>query len=661
MHARDGAVIGTLALVRRMPVGTREMPRHVRDAFIATEDRRFRTHGGVDWRGVARAAWVNVRHLGVREGASTITMQLARLMFLGGGARDESLARKLLEVRYAGLLEAALSKEQILTHYLNTVYLGDGAFGVEAASRSYFGHGIAKATRAEAALLAGLAQAPSSYSPRSHPDRAARRQREVLARLVRDSVIDSVTAARITLDDVRLVDGGTTTALVRAPASWATEAARATVDSLRRATALPAWATDDALTLRTTIDARAQRAAERAVARGAAALDHRRAPWETPDATRRTQGALVALDPATGAIRAIVGGRRLERAAFDRARRARRSVGSAFKPFVYAAAMADTMTPATMVADTPVELTVGNDIWRPTNFGDDYAGPITLRDALAQSANAAAVRVAQQVGIAQVRTMAQRAGITATLPNVPALALGAAQLTPLELTAAYAVFANGGQRVTPLLVTRIEDAFGRTLWEAPSSPPRPALDPREAFLVQSLMRSVVDEGTARAVRAAGRSWPVSGLVATPPHRSRMVHRAGAMPRPCGRRSCSRGGTPPNATPRGAPPQGSSGVASISPPGSWPMTGVARAASNGSRQAPPPRARATRATRSARWRMSSPRCRSPRCRVPSRCRHVRRARRTTGSARCPRCCVATDCPPAKSSRARQRISTGCVRR
>jgi penicillin-binding protein 1A len=495
-----------LTSLRRIPVQRADIARLTQIAVVAVEDRRFRAHHGVDWSGVGRATWANLRAFGVREGASTITMQLARLIFLGGGAGDASITRKLLEVRYAGLLEDALDKNTILTHYLNTVYLGDGAFGIEAASRSYFGHSAATATLAEAAMLAGLVQAPSAYSPRAHPERALRRRAVVLDRLAR---------ARATAQaPIELADADQRARSVRVLTSWASEAAHATVDSLRRAGALPAWADDDAITVHTTIQARAQRAAERAIARGAASLDARRPFWAAADDASRTQGALVALDPATGAIRAIVGGRRVERGGFDRARRAARPVGSAFKPFVYATALADTLTAATLVADTPIEVPVGREIWRPANFNDAYAGPITVREAVARSANAAAVRVAQQVGIDNVRRLALRAGITAPLPSVPALALGAAAMSPLELTAAYAVFANGGRRITPQLVTRIDDAFGRTLWSAPRTPSRPALDPRDAFLVQSLLRSVVDDGTARAVRQAGVRGPVAGKTGT---------------------------------------------------------------------------------------------------------------------------------------------------
>jgi penicillin-binding protein 1A len=348
VRAGDGKPIGTLATLRRTPVSLKQVSVLTQRTVLAVEDRRFREHHGVDWRGVARATWANVRALGVREGASTITMQVARLIFLGGGAADESFARKLLEVRYAYLLEAALTKDRILEHYLNTVYLGDGAFGVDAASRSYFGHDASKATVSEAAMLAGLAQAPSLYSPRAHPERAKRRREVVLARMLQQGLITPAVARAEAAAPLTIVSADDRSRGALVATSWAAEAARATVDSLRRSGALPAWATDDAITVHTTINARAQRAAERAVARGAAALDARRPSWVRDDAATRTQGALVALDPATGAVRAIVGGRQIERGGYDRARRAARPVGSAFKPFVYATALADTLTVASV-------------------------------------------------------------------------------------------------------------------------------------------------------------------------------------------------------------------------------------------------------------------------------------------------------------------------
>lgn len=511
--ARDSAFVSALSPVKRVNVPLSRVPRHLTAAFIAVEDRRFREHHGVDWYGVARAMVSNVRAGGVREGASTITMQLARNVFLGNRAAERSWGRKLLETRYAGLLEAALSKDEILERYLNAIYLGNGVYGVEAASQDLFGKTVSNVSLAEAAMLAGLPKAPSSYSPRNSRRRALARRNVVLDVLAREKVADAAqveTARRTALRVVRKEF-----VPPRAVDSWAVESARATLDSLRDAGVIPRALNDAQLRVWTTIDRRAQVAAERAIGAGAAAIDDDR-QWGGFDVrgANRTQGALVALDPATGAVRAIVGGRRVERKGFNRALRAQRQPGSTFKPFVYAAALQQGFTPASMVNDEPIEIETGRDVWRPANYGHEYYGRITMRDALNRSANAATVWVSREVGVQRIATLAHAQGINSDLPNVPALALGAASVTPLELTAAYAPFANGGTRVEPYLIERIEDPFGQILWQRPVSRPREVLKAADAFLVTSLLQSVVDRGTGRPVRDVGIRGPVAGKTGT---------------------------------------------------------------------------------------------------------------------------------------------------
>jgi len=514
LYAHDGTVVSGLAVVRRDNVPLTRVPAHVQAAFIAVEDRRFRTHHGVDWRGVARATVANVLAGGVREGASTITMQLARNVFLGNRAAERSWGRKLLEWRYAGLLEAALTKDEILERYLNAIYLGNGVYGVEGASRDLFGKSIGNVTLAEAALLAGLPKAPTTYSPRNARRKALARRAVVIGVLARDKVASPAALRTARNAPLRLARSEWTP--TRGADSWAVEAIRGTLDSLRALGIIPRALNDAQLRVYSTIDRRAQVAAERAVASGAAAIDQERdaSGFAVRGRGNRTEGALVALDPLTGAVRAIVGGRRVERRGFHRALRAQRQPGSTFKPFVYAAALRAGYTPATMVDDEPVEVSVGRDVWRPDNYGSEYAGRITLRDALARSANAATVRVSREVGVQRIATLAHAQGIASPLPLVPALALGAASVTPLELTAAYAPFANGGHAVTPWLVTRVEDAFGRELWRRPDVAPRAVIDAADAFLVTSLLQTVVDRGTGRAVRDLGIRGPVAGKTGT---------------------------------------------------------------------------------------------------------------------------------------------------
>jgi penicillin-binding protein 1A len=477
------------------------------------EDRRFRAHHGVDWRGVVRATASNLRAGGVREGASTITMQLARNVFLGNRATERTWGRKLLEWRYATLLERALSKDEILERYLNAIYLGNGVYGVEAASRDLFGKRVTDVSLAEAAMLAGLPKAPSSYSPRNDRTRALARRAVVLEVLAREQLATPAALAAARKAPLKLARSEWTSS--RTADSWAVEAARVTLDSLREAGVIPRALNDGQLRVWSTIDRRAQLAAERTVAAGAAAIDQERA-WsgDLPRGDDRTQGALVALDPFTGAIRAIVGGRRIERRGFNRAMRAKRQPGSTFKPFVYAAALQQGFTPASMLEDEPVEVDAGRDVWRPANYGDEYAGRITMRDALMRSANAATVRMSREVGVPRIASLAHAQGITSDLPLVPALALGAGAVTPLELTTAYAPFANGGRRVQAYLIEKVEDPFGRIIWQRPPAPSADVLNAPEAFLITSLLQSVVDRGTGNAVRAAGIRGPVAGKTGT---------------------------------------------------------------------------------------------------------------------------------------------------
>jgi len=512
--ARDSAFVSALSPVNRTNVPLALVPAHVQAAFIAVEDRRFHAHHGVDWYGVARATVANVTAGSVREGASTITMQLARNVFLGNRATERTFGRKLLEWRYATLLEGSLSKQDILERYLNVIYLGNGVYGVEGASRDLFGKSVKNISLGEAAMLAGLPKAPSSYSPRRDKARARARRATVFDVLLREGVADSATIQKLRNAPLKLARAEWAPA--RAVDSWAVEAVRVTLDSLRAAGVIPKALNDAQLRVWSTIDRRAQIAGERAIASGAWQIDQERASggFAVSGAGSRTQGALVALDPTTGALRAIVGGRRIERKGFNRALRAKRQPGSTFKPFVYAEALRQGFTLASMLEDEPVEIDIGRTMWTPANYGDNYAGHITLRDALARSANAATVRLSSKLSVRRIADLAHAQGITSELPIVPALALGAGAVTPLELTAAYAPFGNGGTRVQPYLVERVEDQFGRVLWSHPRTAAVKVLEATDAFLMTSLMQGVVDRGTGRPVRDAGIRGPVAGKTGT---------------------------------------------------------------------------------------------------------------------------------------------------
>jgi penicillin-binding protein 1A len=504
---RNGEVLGRITPVRRENVPLASVPAHVRAAFIATEDRRFYEHNGLDWRGIIRASVRNTAALGVREGFSTITMQAVRNTFLAGRFRQRSLGRKLMEMRYARLLEQHLTKDEILQLYLNVIYLGNGVYGVEGASRDLFGKSVENVTLAEGAMLAALPKAPSVYTPRRDARRARARRDLVLSLMLREGYIDTTRARAAARQPLRIAKDEWERYASNEPS--ALTAVRAAVDSIVRKIGIEE---SGDLIISTTLDAAAQRAADRAVARRAAIIQRESNAWNRKQ-VGEVQGAMVALDVRTGEIRALVGSSHYERGGFNRALAARRQPGSAFKPFVYAAALATGLTPATMVDDEPLEVRDAGRTWIPANYGHEYAGRITFRNALAISSNVAAVRVSRAVGEARVVDAARRNGITSPLQPVPAIALGAMEVTPLELVAAYAPFSNGGFRVTPYLVSRIETPDGELLWS--TQPARtPVLDPRDAFQITSMLRSVVDEGTGTAVRAAGVVAPVAGKTGT---------------------------------------------------------------------------------------------------------------------------------------------------
>lgn len=496
-----GRLIGRLEVVRRVNVPLSMVPRYVQDAFIATEDRRFYGHAGIDWRGALRAASRNVKSLGVREGFSTITMQVARNSFLANRYHGRSLRRKLVELRLTRLLERQLTKNQILEHYLNVIYLGNGVNGVEAASLDLFGKDVNHLTLSEGAVLAALAKGPAVYTPRRFPERALRRRNLVLGLMMENGFISANEEAAAAGQPLRIA--ATEWRPNAADEPTAMDAVRAIVDSV-----YPDALKESDVTIYTTIDYALQRAADRAVARHASAIQR-----ETEDVYGRVsepaQGAAVAMDPKSGDIRAIVGGRRTPlRGGFNRAFAAHRQPGSAFKPFVYAAALAAGLAPSSMVDDDPVEVQIGHRTWTPSNFNNEYLGPATLQQALIASANAATVRVSRTIGEGAIVAAAHRNGIVSPLNPVPSIALGALEVTPLELVTAYVPFGNGGIRVRPRLVRRIEAPDGTVLW-ADEIQTAPAMDPRDAFELTQMLRGVVDFGTGRTVRDLG----VTGLVA----------------------------------------------------------------------------------------------------------------------------------------------------
>ncbi len=497
---RYNRVMGRLETVRRLNVPLTAVPEFVQQAFIATEDRRFYQHGGLDWRGFFRAAITNLKAGRTREGFSTISMQVARNTFVVRRYPARSLRQKLTELRMSRLIEHSLTKQQILELYFNVIYMGNGVYGVEAASKDLFGRSVNQLNLPQAAMLAALPKAPSAYTPRRHPDRALARRNLVLSLMVKEGYVSAnrlkglqAQPLRIARDEFRPKDPND---------SFALDAVREFVDSVIRG------GTSDIvdLTVRTTLDRNAQIAADRAVRRQAAAIQS--------ETGRRAlvQGAMVAIDPRNGDIRALSGGRQYERGTFNRALLAHRQPGSAFKPFVYAAAMAAGYTPSSEVDDDPIDVIQGREVWSPANYNDDYSGRITFRRALIKSANAATVRVSQAVGIPRIIETAKRNGIVSQLPNVPSMALGSLEVTPIELVTAYAPFANGGFRVTPRLVKSISTADETPVWQEEDIREGnhvAVMTPQDAYQVTSMLQSVVDYGTGKVVREYG----VKGLLA----------------------------------------------------------------------------------------------------------------------------------------------------
>lgn len=503
---RNGRFIGRVSYVRRVNVPLDSVPQHVRNAFLAVEDRRFYEHEGIDWRGMARAIVRNIRAMGVREGFSTITMQVARNAFIPHLMNERSMRRKLREIGTTWRIEDVLTKDEILELYLNIIYFGNGTYGVEAASRDLFGRSVSELNITQAATLAGLPKAPSSYAPRLHPDRAIARRNLVLELMVEEGYISP--AQRDTARGRGLGLSARAWTLPR-DTSFALDPVRELVDSV-----LGDSVPRGDVVVHTTLDHAAQRAAEEAVSSQAAVIQRVADRFDGRRGGEQIEGALVAVDPANGEIRALVGSRNYTRKGFNRALRARRQPGSAFKPFVYAAAMVSGWTPATTVQDLPIEITDSlGEIWSPAN-DRGFAGTVTLRRALMRSSNAATVRLAQEVGAPRIIATARRLGIQSPLDAVPSLPLGSFEVTPLELAAAYAPFANGGMRVRPTLVTSITAPDGTLLWEAPAPVIGRALGPQDIYLVRSMLRSVVDRGTGYTVRDLGVRGPVAGKTGT---------------------------------------------------------------------------------------------------------------------------------------------------
>ena len=503
----EGATLGLFYRERRQSVDLSTLPRHVPLAFVAIEDRRFFSHEGVDVVRFVAAVRDNLVGGWGGPGGSTITMQLARNLFPQQlPAREKSLRRKFSEIRLAREIEGRFSKEQILELYLNHIYLGSGAYGVEAAARTYFGKAAAQLTTAEAATLAALPRAPSFYDPRRNPEAARNRRNLVLRDMAETGVI---TADEAETDRRSPLTLAPPVGVERAP--YLVEHVRRTLEDR-----FGELLYTGGLRIHTTIDATLQSESEEALEEHLRRVEsgaygaYRHQSYEDfaaevsgdarVSATPYLQGVVVVMEPGSGEVLAMVGGRDFDHSQFNRATQALRQPGSAFKPFVYAAALERGRSPLSLVHDVPLSVRQPDgSFWSPRNYDGTLGGTMTMRAALRQSKNLATIHLGEEVGVDGVRNLAQRAGITTPIPSYPSVHIGAAGVYPIDLVAAYATLANAGMRVEPRFIRRIEDRDGELLWE-PTAPPAPALDPGLAWIITDMMREVVDRGTAYNVR-----------------------------------------------------------------------------------------------------------------------------------------------------------------
>ena len=503
---RDGSLIGEMGRERRVSVSLKSLPRHVGHAFVAVEDKRFYQHDGVDLVGVAGAIKDAVTKGNLR-GASTITQLLVGNMHPDLiDRRDVSAGRKLREQQAAREMERHYTKEQILEAFLNQIAFGRGAFGIEMAARQYFGKSATELTPAEAASLAAMPKSPVQYDPARYPDRNRTRRNTVLALMAEQGYITVAQAAASQREPVRTVSTN------RMMAPWVVDVVRVQAERA----GIPVL--QGGYRIVTTIDPALQYATQQALSSGLDEIETRPgfrgqrcarpagapapAPARTATVDACLEGAAVVLDPTTGEVRALVGGRDYARSSFNRAVDGNRQPGSSFKAFVYAQSIAQGLTANAMVADTALRIRLANgQIYSPDNADNSFLGALTLREALIRSRNPVAVQLLLAVGVDSVIALVRRAGLRAPIAPYPSSALGASAVQPLDFVAAYATFNNGGVAVDPRFIQRIDDRAGRTVFTPQIAAPRAAMDPRVAFITRDIMQDVVTRGTAASVRA----------------------------------------------------------------------------------------------------------------------------------------------------------------
>ena len=525
LFAVDGRFVAELGLERRTLVSIEDIPEIVKDAFVITEDKRFYSHNGIDWLRIPGSVIGNIRAGYFAQGFSTITMQLARNIFPEHLSREKSIVRKVKEAKVARAIERAYPKDKILELYLNQINLGSGAYGVETASQRYFGKSSRDLNLAEAATLAAMPKAPGRYNPRRSPDRAVQRRNTIIELMRRNGAVsdaDASLARAYPLQLARRVESGEV-------APYFVEWVRQQLDAK-----FGDRLYDEGLRVYTSLDLDIQTAADRALENQLRAIEGgkygkfayqtyeqytaraaNREAEATTNVTPYLQGAAIVLDPRTGAIRAMVGGRDFDDSKFNRATQALRQPGSTFKPIVYATAVQSGRSPATLVEDIPVSVPqVDGSLWTPQNYDMKFEGAMSMRRGLAQSRNLVAIRVGMELGEQAVIDEARRFGISTPIPPYPSIFIGSADVYPLELVASYSTFANLGVRTSPNAILRVENPKGEVLWE-PAPKRVQVLSPGEAWLMVSMMKDVVLRGTAAgSVWGAGFRVPSGGKTGT---------------------------------------------------------------------------------------------------------------------------------------------------
>ena len=481
--ATDGALIANRGDTGGAAIRLADLPPYLPKAFISIEDRRFYAHWGLDPVGVGRAVVTNLLGRGGMQGGSTLTQQLAKNLFL---TQERTVSRKIQEAILALWLEHKFSKDQILELYLNRVYFGSGAYGVEAASEHYFGHSAREASLAESAVLAGLMKAPSKLAPDRNPEGANERAAQVLTAMAQEGHI-SESQAKQALGQPAQARRDARSGSVNYVADYVMDSLANTIGAI-----------DEDIVVSTTVDERLQLAAENALAEE---LNKK------GDKFGVTQGALVSIDP-DGAVRALVGGRNYAESQFNRAVSAKRQPGSAFKPFVYLAGLEHGLTPESVKEDAPINLKG----WQPENYSHEYMGPVTLTRALSLSLNTVAIRVGLEAGPKTVAKTAHRLGIKSELQINPSIALGTSEVTPLELVTAYAPFANGGIGVSPHVITKVTTATGKSLYQGKAEALGRVVDPQYVAMMNRMMQETLLTGTARKAELPG--WQAAGKTGT---------------------------------------------------------------------------------------------------------------------------------------------------